>query len=288
MCFTSSRVNPDPLYYCCHDSLCLDEYTHFTSPMRRYVDIEVQRMLLEHFKTPALRVEFQHDINSKLCSALNTKGRNARDFERGVKKVELGFKYISSSETYTAFIGQAIKGTIQLAFPQLELNHFPPDGKKIRIANLLPSKNVKLSDGTSQYKWKLHITSLKGDMAADILKSSFLSLSRSNAGAHSSDDSGDVLEVFCSDDSTTLDREYFKSSHQKSVVTLSRSLWLEVLKFIKNPSKDMADIRKIMPQLPSLPSASTAVDIDSTKKYPFRGLFSRALPSIPGWSRLVL
>ena len=267
-CCTEERNEDNPAAYR-HDSLCLDEYTHFTSPMRRYIDIEVQRMLLEHLKEPGLRMEFQHEDNLKLCSVLNTKGRSAREFERDIKKAGLGFKYISSSEIYTAFIGQAHKGTIQLTFPQLELSHFPPEAKKIKISNFFPSKSVELSDGTSQYTWKLHMTSLKGEMAADLLKSSFLSVSHSSAGAHS-EDSEDILEVFCLDESrpTSLDKIYFKSSQQKSVVTIPRSHWLKVLRFVKNPIKDMTEIRNIIPQLPPL-SESTAIDIDTSKEYPF-------------------
>ena len=262
-CCTSGNQT-EPSFYR-HDSLCLNEYTHFTSPLRRYIDIEVQRMLLETFKEKGLRRNFTCDEHSKLCTALNLKGRNASDFEREMKKIELAFKFLSSSKACTAFITRVYRGIVELTFPQPELNHFPPQAKKVKITSLIPFEEV--SD-KQIYVWKLHITSLSSNLAASILKLPLLSVSRIDANLN---DCETRLDMFsCCSNNETLISKPFKVSYQSSVLRVPSQDWLKALEFVKNPSKEKMDaISEMLPQGPPM-LKSTSINIDTEQSiYPF-------------------
>lgn len=85
-----------------HFGLALDEYTHFTSPIRRYPDLIVHRMLRKYFFQLESNVKImQKDIEWIEDAAIHTskRERNAVEAERDVddmKKCEYMEKYIGS------------------------------------------------------------------------------------------------------------------------------------------------------------------------------------------------
>ena len=261
-CCTEKDRNDASAYR--HDSLCLDEYTHFTSPLRRYVDIEVQRMLLENWKRP--RRDFKHEEHTKLCSYLNKKVSNASKFEKEIKRVKLAFDLTSSSEVHSCFICQSLKGTVELTFPQFKLKQLPIKARRLRINDLIPEK---AANGSQLYSWNLQITSLSRDLAASILESSPLSIVSDSNDSSSSNIS---MKAFCclNSSDSTLDTEYFKASQQSLVVELSPNNWAKALQFVRSPTKEgMDNIKKLLPVVPLLPSSCSADPINQQKAYSF-------------------
>ena len=240
-----------------HDSLCLDNYTHFTSPLRCYVDIEIQRMLLESRKVPASRREFSHEDHLELCINLNAKKKNASDYERQLNNVKRAIKFTASSEVYTAFISQEVKSSLEFTFPDLDL---PFRAKSLNITHFLPS-----SKESDLYVWKVRITSLKSGFAVHLLENDGFSLSEpvsSNAFN---------LRAFCSSfESSSLDTERYVTSQHSCVVKVSSSSWLEALEFVKNPSEDkMERVKEVLPLVPSSPLPCSLDLRKSQKRYLF-------------------
>ena len=260
---TKEDKNDTSAYY--HENFCLDKYTHFTSPLQRYVDIEVQRMLLKKLKqdTEAER-KLEH---TKLCTFMNRKIHSASEFEQEMKRVKLAFNLTSSSEVYSCFVSQSLKGTIELIFPQSELRQLPIRTRKLRSSHLNPDPEKVIDQPDPQlYSWNVHVTSLNSDLAASILKSSSEYMNINPSSLKDSNIKAFSLEY--SDDS--LDIEYFEASQQDQVVEISPSNWEEALKFIKNPTKGKMDkIRQFLPDLSHLSSSSTTHLIKPHKKYFF-------------------
>ena len=228
-CTEESRTEPSDYR---HDSLMLDRYTHFTSPMRRYVDIQVQRMLLEDLKETAFREEFQHMKHKELCLYLNTKTRNSSMFEKKLSEVNLSFKFLSSSEAYTAFVvNNMTSNFVELQFPYLELRHLPRSAKKLMISNV-----------SSCFR----ITSLKQlDMA--IAKSPLCMTERNLDSDLLVSADGEIKAYYVMSDSTEspLDGDVKNSAlgiencnffFESLATEIQPDHWKEALDFVKSPS----------------------------------------------------
>ena len=133
-CCTEEHMVNSSKYH--HSSLNLDKYTHFSSPMRRYMDIQVQRMLLESLKEKALRKHFSQKEHKELCVALNKRMNHSKEFEKAINQVCFSLELQCSSKVYTAFIVNSKKKFVELQFPHLELKHFPAKSKQLIISHM--------------------------------------------------------------------------------------------------------------------------------------------------------
>lgn len=139
----------------CHFSLGLDVYTHFTSPLRRYPDIVVQRQLKGG-------VNSQPTINDKFCSDMNTCLRQALNFEKDTKRVELALSVQYYSRLCQACIESNTKSAITFGILCNKLSSLASKYTKIRTASLGPFTPRKTSQN-SIYRWNMRITSLSGN-----------------------------------------------------------------------------------------------------------------------------
>ena len=90
-----------------HFGLSTQYYTHFTSPIRRYPDLQIHRIIKEniHGKLNQKRLEHYEDILPSVAQQSSTMERRAQDAEREVdklKKVEYMQQYLG--ETFTGVI----------------------------------------------------------------------------------------------------------------------------------------------------------------------------------------
>ena len=110
----------DALYS--HHSLRLSHYTHFTSPIRRYIDIVVQRLV--NSLITSSDITYSEDDLSRLCRHLNMKMKLANRFEKDMKRVELASTCEEGLEKLQAYLTQSItkKRKFQLCFPSNKYN----------------------------------------------------------------------------------------------------------------------------------------------------------------------
>jgi exoribonuclease R len=116
-----------------HSALGLSQYTHFTSPIRRYIDVIIHRMINLVIRSD---LDSNTDMISKeyerLCEQLNNKYKNIQKAERDFNKLYLiyddsGINSDASSDTsreYTAYITNINrKGNITVYIPKLGITH---------------------------------------------------------------------------------------------------------------------------------------------------------------------
>ena len=233
--------------YCCteairdsydyhHSGLCLNEYTHFSSPMRRYCDIQVQRMLLKCLNKsstesccPESNNEICHAVNNKICLELNTRTKNSKSFERNIKLVNFTLEFLTTSKVYSAFIIKDTGKNVTLKLPHLNLQNFP---KKSLIINI-PSISLSFS-----------IVSLKLTNMAEVLSTQHLSVS-----SISSNSNGEI-NAYISETDSYLHCAKYGFIVENLGIKIQNKTWMEAMSLIKKPSvsldsEDKANLTKI-------------------------------------------
>lgn len=89
-----------------HFGLASESYTHFTSPIRRYPDLMVHRMLREYFFND------KKDLNSHFASILPSIAEHSSMTEQRAMELERKVDDIKKAEFYEQFIGKSFEGTI--------------------------------------------------------------------------------------------------------------------------------------------------------------------------------
>ena len=86
-----------------HHSLCLDYYTHFTSPIRRYCDVVVQRLLLSILNNQSECSYTAQELDA-LCRHFNIHFRAAKEFEKKFRRLTLAQQLGESSKETNAYV----------------------------------------------------------------------------------------------------------------------------------------------------------------------------------------
>lgn len=89
-----------------HFGLASESYTHFTSPIRRYPDLMVHRMLREYFFNNRL------ELNSHFGGILGSIAEHSSLTEQRAMELERKVDDIKKAEFYEQFIGKSFEGTI--------------------------------------------------------------------------------------------------------------------------------------------------------------------------------
>ena len=288
------RLNLTRAEYCCtdnntdksayhHYSLRLDNYTHFSSPLRRYLDIEVQRMLMEipEVTNSPSNLNFQPEEHKKLCSHLNKMSRNSKQFERNISSVKLAVRYGESSEVYNAFITDNSKGELELCFSHLDLKDIQNKEKRIPLKFLGPYANVKEEDlisdftGGSQegrtFSWKMKMTSFNALQGAFVLNIPRVDVYMKD-NILLSEEHSIVIEMFTNHsadpDDSSLSVLNYGASTSPTVITMPFNQWKKALDFVKEPTaENMEALQNVLPNLPSV-TPMKKMKLDESKLSP--------------------
>ena len=144
-----------------HYSLCLPAYTHFTSPLRRYADIVVQRMLKSFIAHKPC--QYSHEEVESLCYNLNRAARNAKSFEKQMKALKLAVEYTESSQLQEAVITRNTRTEIEISFLKKELKVFPARNRKFKVQHLKCKKETlsrKTESDAPLYSWNVTLMSV--------------------------------------------------------------------------------------------------------------------------------
>ena len=102
-----------------HYSLRLAPYTHFTSPIRRYIDIIVHRLVhcaLEKQKT----IPYTTDNVEKICLHVNAVAKRAKAYEKGCRTLKMAIALKREPKTITCFIDEVSDKGVALCAPDLK------------------------------------------------------------------------------------------------------------------------------------------------------------------------
>ena len=118
---TRARYAVQPLG---HFGLAKEDYTHFTSPIRRYADLIVHRMLFEDFKPP-------EKVLTEIADHISQTERNSSDAERASRMVKIRIhlqEQLRSAErdTYPAIVTEANAYGLSIDVTGLGVNGMVP------------------------------------------------------------------------------------------------------------------------------------------------------------------
>ena len=258
--------------YCCtekdkhvseyrHVSLNLTRYTHFSSPLRRYFDIVVQRMLTG-ILSQSYDYEPSIEDNRTLCRSLNSKSKQAKEFEKKANCVVLSSMLMDTSLVFEAFICKRDKRRIEMTFPDLELKSLHSKDRTFDLKDI--GSLAGQHDGS--FLFKMHMTSLDKKLGSFILDSTdCLKViepspigrvqARGSIQAGATTSSPDLppieLTIFTSRDENTLEISNRSALSLKSTIQMSISQWKECMEFVKNPSDErLKGLKEIVSTLP--------------------------------------
>ena len=100
-----------------HHSLCLDYYTHFTSPIRRFCDIVVQRLLLSILNNT--ECSYSAEQLEKLCRHFNIRFREAKQFQKEKIHLEFAKQFGESCEETRVYVHRN-RNRFEVSFPDLK------------------------------------------------------------------------------------------------------------------------------------------------------------------------
>lgn len=281
---TMLQTNQCSAEYCCtregtdkeeyrHYNLNLTSYTHFSSPLRRYIDIIVQRMLTGTMSAPGQLPTFSSEQQEKLCQFLNRKSRNAKKFEGQISSVSLASDLTVSSKVYEAYVCNIERGNIELCFPNLELRNLKSKDRSFQLQHLGPlEKSQEASSST--FGISMQMTSLSDVLGAFILDSpAFQNIQQKSSSVHGAEDPQAEqfpihLELLTSAENDTLEVSEYSAQQHPVVVVMSPADWTKCMEFVKdNSDEKLTEIKECFLQLPHS-DATVMVDIPKPELCP--------------------
>ena len=107
-----------------HDDLRCELYTHFTSPIRRYIDIVVQRLL--HAAVHSERCPYTSDELNEICAETREGMKHSKGYRKDIGRLDLATNLNGVSKEYVCFVQRITEdGEIELTFvdPLLKVLH---------------------------------------------------------------------------------------------------------------------------------------------------------------------
>ena len=152
-----------------HDDLCLEMYTQFTSPIRRYIDIIIQRLLTAVLNSLQIMPYNERQLN-ELVDLLNE--QKWRKFKMHLDEIYLAYQVKEGSQEYlcTIVYRSDRSGEINISFIDPILHSikkiWPIHIQCLKIHKVdFDTQDDSCEDGSPYAgKWKIRMCSLKGNL----------------------------------------------------------------------------------------------------------------------------
>ena len=252
-----------------HHSLRLSKYTHFTSPIRRYIDIVVQRLVNALINSSD--ITYSEDDLSRLCRHLNMKMKMAKRFEKDMKRVELASTCEDTLQKTQAYLTRSMtkQHRFELCFPSNKYNSVVMrDDTSFDQSQL----NYSCREEGNVIKW--HVVSIPFSSPDFLLNNSeitdFKKDSESDSIGMYSSIQADVFHLMDNetDDDIKNERrkkESFNAHVMDGMVRIDPDVWKLSHDCIKTPSED--NISKFIDKLPPILSHSKAKSCSHYSKF---------------------
>ena len=141
------RVQSESRYVCqgdqptkniMHFSLGMGSYTHFTSPIRRYIDVVVHRLVLGLISNECIQRAIVRDEIANVCRRSTFSQENARRFNKACKRIQLAALLQQRSRESLGFVESIDKKSLTFHFPNREDDVLEGRQKRLLISHLNP------------------------------------------------------------------------------------------------------------------------------------------------------
>jgi len=245
-----------------HDDLCC-LYTHSTSPLRRYADIVVQRMILQHLSPPTSSKGLVCSVKelNDICENINIQKWNAKKFGKEFNCFDIALFLAQCSQPCTVYAASIEKNLI-FVIQELEYEPLSKQQRSFHFSsitsNAVPcavtkpkiSEEFNNPESYKTYEWKAKITSFNGKL---IINKYLVNSKKCQSGNVLSKD-GKLTFCLPEAASETLNENNPKNPGDKSAlvqhcyttefptrsISLGNKDWKKVADFMRIPSRDTA------------------------------------------------
>ena len=265
-----------------HDLCCL--YTHSTSPLRRYIDIVVQRLILQRVST--FDGQYSPEELKEISTKCNTTTMNASKFEKEFICLSIALSLSKCSQTCIVHVA-SIEKTLNFVIQELDYHCLSLDQRSFRLSsitgNAKPFTTVKPQTEDSQedckladcktYVWKAKVTSFTSECVVNKVLANVKKCKSSAKPIEDTTLTFYLLETADKDVITTADgvnasedsydlalvQQCYTAEFPNKATSLSAGDWKKVTDFMKLPSPDTADQLKDLLCIHNLANKDDAV-----------------------------
>ena len=222
-----------------YDLCCL--YTHFTSPLRRYIDIVMQRLILQSLSlSPSASNDLYTDDELKsICIDCNVNALNANSFQKEFNRLTLALSLAECSQPCTAYVASTEK-SLQLVIRELDCQFLSLNQRSFRLSSITNGTKPCPTERKNSKSWKAKVTSFTTKYVMERFIGTRKCLS-------SAELTHDALLTFYSpeanSDSTVplaLVQQCYSAEFSNKPLSLSAEEWATVANFLKQPLEDTA------------------------------------------------
>ena len=281
--------------YSHNDLACL--YTSSTSPLRKYIDIVVQRLILQHLSPPtsATNLDYSEKYLNEICEISNTKTLNAKQFKTELDCFGIALSLAQCSQPCTVYVANIDKN-VNLVFQELDFAFLSLEQRSFHFTSITSNTKSwatktleKFGDSEScrTHVWKARVTSFDSKLAVNQYWSSskkcqtglelneadaiitFLLREEPSEGIHESILIRSKSSLSTGNNQTVpLVKHCYKADFPAKSMSLGREDYVKVEDFMKRPSRDTANALKDL--LSSFQSSSGS---DSNDMFPQEASF---------------
>ena len=235
-----------------YDQGCL--YTHFTSPLRRYIDIVMQRLILQSLSSSTSPKDLTLEDLRSICTECNVNALNANKFQGEFNRLCLALSLAECSQPCTVYVA-SIEKSLQLVIRELDCQFLSSNQCNFRLSNITKG-TTPLNTGTEgsqskSYIWRAKVTSFTQKYELD----KFANVKEHPPGIPSTRGSElllDAMITFYSNEttastnstnddlSTALVQQCYDAEFVDKPKSLDMEEWNKISDFMKQPSEDTA------------------------------------------------
>jgi len=154
-----------------HNDLCC-LYTHSTSPLRRYIDILVQRLILQSLRLCNKDTNYSVDYLIEICEKCDVKTSNGNKFERDYNCLSIALSLAQCSQFCTVYVTSAER-SLNFVIQELEYDCMSMDQRQFRLSSITSnakpqapttssSEEDDQPEGGRMHVWSIKLTSFTG------------------------------------------------------------------------------------------------------------------------------